>query len=255
MDKQKGFDVLFLLETLEYYIEKAGHYPNFTTGQQLRNRITPKEVLKKCSLQNIEGTFRTQLLLFSAATMDTKNPPKNNAELRKENQTVFYQWLNYSGITNNNCPTKLKHFLFEINEICERQSEKILDETEAYLYRKDKEKPADPKEAAEVFKKIGGIMAKPPQLYQVDMKGNSEEGKKVLAEITNSLSVAERENFHFYPPFTSEERAEYEKEQKEGKCDNSITKGQRINAIEEIKNALQKAPKLTNLDLEPENQD
>jgi len=91
MNKQKGFDILFLLEILEYYIEKLDIYPDFKQKQQLRNRVTPEEVLKKCSLKNIEDNFCTQLIIFLACVMDTKNPPKNNAELRKEQQKVFHQ--------------------------------------------------------------------------------------------------------------------------------------------------------------------
>jgi hypothetical protein len=129
--EQKGFDILFPLEALEYYIEKLDIYPNFKQKQQLRHRITPEETLKKCSLENIEDTFRTQLIMFLACVMDTKN--ENNAAKRKENQEVFHQWLDYSGIKVNNCPPKLKHFLLEIEEICEKQSMKVNDETEAYL--------------------------------------------------------------------------------------------------------------------------
>lgn len=91
MNKQKGFDILFLLESLEYYIEKLDIYPDFKQKQQLRNRVTPEEVLKKCSLKDIEDSFCTQLIIFLACVMDTKNPPKNNAELRKEQQKVFHQ--------------------------------------------------------------------------------------------------------------------------------------------------------------------
>ncbi|CAI2190786.1 6718_t:CDS:1 [Funneliformis geosporum] len=255
-NEQKGWDILFPLETLEYYIEKLGVYPNFKKKQQLHNRITPELTLQKCSLVNTEDTFRTQLILFLGAVMDTKNPPQNNAEQRQENQEVFQQWLHNSGITASNCPTKLKHFLLEIKEILENQSDKIYHETTAYLWRKAKEKPTDPQKVAKVFKDIGGIMANTPKLYKVDMKGNAAEGKKILAEISSSLSAEERENFHFHPPFTNEEKAEYEKEQKEGKKSDPITKGQRINAIEEIKNAFQREPKrLTVNDLDPENQD
>src|SRR5207253_3122096 len=37
MNKQKGFDILFPLEALEYYIEKLNVYPDFKSKQQLRN--------------------------------------------------------------------------------------------------------------------------------------------------------------------------------------------------------------------------
>ncbi|CAI2200667.1 4906_t:CDS:2, partial [Funneliformis geosporum] len=135
------------------------------------------------------------------------------------------------GIDANNCPDKnLKHFLLEIEDILEKQT-------------------------VEVFKNVSNVMVNMPSFDHFDTKGNTEEGKKILAEIANSFSSEERENFHFYPSFTSEEKAEYEKEQKEGKKSDPITKGQRINAIEEIKNALQKELKLANHDLDPENQD
>ncbi|CAI2173987.1 2654_t:CDS:2, partial [Funneliformis geosporum] len=118
---KKRWDILFLLETLEYYIEKLGVYPNFKKKQQLRNRITPELTLQKCSLANTEDTFRTQLILFLGAVCDTNNPPRTYAELRQENQEVFQQWLHNTGITVSNCPPKLKHFLLEIKEILEKQ--------------------------------------------------------------------------------------------------------------------------------------
>lgn len=97
-------------------------------------------------------------------------------------------------------------------------------------------------------------MANPPQMYYVNMKGNATEGKKLLAEIANSFSTEERKNFHFYPPFTEQERDECKREKKEGKED-PIIKGQRLNTIEEIKAALEKEPRrLVNNELEPENQ-
>ena len=54
---------LLLLESLELYIEKTGHFSNFT--RQLRNIIIPKEKEKKYTLDNCERLFKAKLLLFS----------------------------------------------------------------------------------------------------------------------------------------------------------------------------------------------
>ncbi|MEG7979218.1 MAG: hypothetical protein NY202_04975 [Mollicutes bacterium UO1] len=42
-------------------------------------------------------------------------------EIKKE----YYEWLDAAGIRLDNCPSELKHFLFEINEVLERRGDKI----------------------------------------------------------------------------------------------------------------------------------
>lgn len=77
-------NLLLLLESLEAYIEKMGHFPNFK--RQLRNMTIPKEVEKRCSLTNFEHLFKTKLMLFLCVVGNDAS----NA-LRKEIQTKYYQ--------------------------------------------------------------------------------------------------------------------------------------------------------------------
>src|SRR3954468_10621370 len=89
------FNFLMLLESLEAYIEKSRHFPNFK--RQLRNMTIPKEVEKRCSLDNFEHLFKTKLMLFLAILgNDTSDA------LRKEIQTKYYQWVNATEINTDN---------------------------------------------------------------------------------------------------------------------------------------------------------
>src|SRR3989337_3054155 len=96
----------YMLEPLEEYIEKAGYYPNFRSRRQLyRKSIKDSEG----PLWNDEDLFLTQLFVFAAAA---HGKPQFFREVIREE---FYKWINYTGITANNCPERLKHFLIEIN--------------------------------------------------------------------------------------------------------------------------------------------
>ena len=197
-----------LLESLEAYIEKTEHFPNFT--RQLRSFTIPKEVEKRCTLDNLERLFKIKLMLFLAIL---GNDVSDNT--KKELQTKYYQWINTAGINTENCPEKLKHFFLEVMDIIEQSSEKIYQETKEYLHQKKKEKPFQPQEYAKVFSEVGNIMQNPPQLPSINLKGNAEAGKEIFSQIANSVSASDRQNFRFYPPLTDEERKGFEQKKSE----------------------------------------
>jgi hypothetical protein len=131
----------YMLEPLEDYVEKSGYYPNFRSKRQLyRKSIRSSEG----PIENDEDLFLTQLFVFAAAA---KGKPKFMREVVQEE---LYKWINYTGITADNCPEKLKHFLIEINNILEGEDGKIIRETREM----DKNAEVDPRAVVGIFSSI-----------------------------------------------------------------------------------------------------
>jgi len=240
---------ILLLEGLENYIQKTNHFPNF--ARQLKNITIPQEVERRSTLNNSEELFKTKLLLFSGIRgNDLPNDTK------KELQTKYYQWLSVAGIDTNNCPKKLKHFLLEIMDVIVSDSEKVYHEMKGNLYRRKKEKPFTEEEYAKVFSEVGNIMQSPPQLPSADtIKGNSGVGKEIFEKIAKSVSDSDRQNFHFYPPLTDEERTDFEKKESEKDQKEPLLEGLKISAIAEIKTALSQPLSISIEELAVKNQD
>jgi hypothetical protein len=110
------------LEPLEEYIEKAGYYSEFQIRRQrYRKTISDSEG----PVENDEDLFLSNLYIFAQLTV--KGKPEFFREVIRED---FYRWINYTGITAENCPETLKHFLIEINNVLSDKSEKIIAETD-----------------------------------------------------------------------------------------------------------------------------
>src|SRR2546430_5084559 len=116
-----GLDTFYnVLEPLEEYIEKSGDFPGFISKRQIyRKNIKDSEG----HLEVDENLFLSNLFIF-ARTFYGKP-----SSFRKVIQEDFYKWINVVGITADNCPEKLKHFLIEINNVLEGNDEKIVRET------------------------------------------------------------------------------------------------------------------------------
>lgn len=193
----------YLLEALEEYVEKSGHYPNFIIKRQFKYLTISKEQSRNLTLASAEDMFRTRLLIF--AGMDTPS------FLREEVKEEFYKWINLVEIDVNNCPDrKLKHFLLEIENVIEGKSEKILGQTEEYLNEKKKVNPINPNEMIEIFGAIQGPLnknrAKAEALrtkthVEVEnenkLKGNWKEGKKAFNQLAGEVS-SHHDDFSFY---------------------------------------------------------
>jgi hypothetical protein len=184
----------FMLEPLEEYIEKAGYYPNFRNKRQLYRKTFRDS---KGPLENDEDLFLSQVFIFASAV---RRQPDFFREVIQEE---FYKWINYTGITANNCPEVLKHFLIEINNVINGNDEKIIKET-----RKDlKDYKVNPKDLIGLFSGLqqplnrsreqrvaleGKIWNELPN--EDKFNGNPEMGKQAFEEIERSVSIS-HENF------------------------------------------------------------
>lgn len=110
------------LEPLEEYIEKAGYYSDF---QSRRQRYRKTIMDSEGPVENDEDLFLSNLHIFAQLTV--KGKPEFFREVIRGD---FYRWINYTGITAENCPEVLKHFLIEINNVLSDKSEKIIAETD-----------------------------------------------------------------------------------------------------------------------------
>jgi hypothetical protein len=147
----------YMLEALEEYVKKTGYYPNFKS-QLHRKTIADSND----TLEGFEDLFLTQLFIFKAAV---GNKPEY---LRKEIREEYYKWINATGIDANNCPEKLKKFLFEVNEVLEGRGEEFAELTKQKF---DDGKEVDSKDLLGMF----GSIQQP--LNRVREQGKSLEGK------------------------------------------------------------------------------
>jgi hypothetical protein len=94
-------------------------YPNFKIRKQIYdNNITR---LDANDPNKVEELFIDSLFGFKR-TIEIAGKPKF---LYDEVKQEYYKHLDAAGIDVNNCPPRLKHFLFEINEILEGRGEKF----------------------------------------------------------------------------------------------------------------------------------
>jgi len=121
--KKTAHDIfLVVMEWFEKYIEVSykNEFPDWENRKQIRNNLTIKRRDIYENPERAEKTLSSQLHLF-AATLEEDTTPQYQQELKQE----FYQWLNAVRIDVNNCPERLKHFIFGINEIFDGNYEKI----------------------------------------------------------------------------------------------------------------------------------
>lgn len=113
---------LTVMEWFEKYIEVAykNEFPDWENRKQIRDNLTIKRKDIYENPQRAEKTLSSQLHLF-AATLEEDTTPQFQQELKQE----FYQWISAVEIDVNNCPERLKHFLFGFNEIFDGNYEKI----------------------------------------------------------------------------------------------------------------------------------
>jgi len=105
------------LEWLEKYIEVA--YPNYKTRKQIHDNNIKRQDANDPS--KIENMFAGSLFGFKSILEATGKPQFLCDEVKQE----YYKCLDAKGVDVNNCPPRLGHFLFEINEILEGRGEKF----------------------------------------------------------------------------------------------------------------------------------
>ncbi|MCE8162781.1 MAG: hypothetical protein I3273_01570 [Candidatus Moeniiplasma glomeromycotorum] len=212
------------IESLEEYIEKTGYYPDFKNKKQIFKESinspdrTPDE---------LADDFLTFLFLFKSII---NNKPEY---LRKEVQEEYYKWINVVEIDVNNCPKKLKHFLFEINEILEGKGEKFVEQTRELI---NDGKEINPKDMLKVFgalqeplnknREEGKLLeGKTDKDIKIESRfsADAEEGEKTFQQISKEVS-SDHDNFDYF--FQSEQEME--------EVDNNFQQARR-NMIDNIK--------------------
>lgn len=175
------------LESLEEYIRHTGHYSDWANKEQFYRRTIGDS--NKWDLDNDEDHF------FSCLSISQpwfKDEPES---IRKEAQKEFYKWIDYSRITAENCPEKLKYHLNEMNEMLEGRGDRF-----RQAYQKANE------EFWELIEKGGSVFWQanqevtrfffgdptpwpgPKKIRDFKIEGNAEQGQKTFQQIKNSIA-------------------------------------------------------------------
>jgi len=195
----------YLLEGLEEYVEKTGYYPDFKNKRQLKNITIPREQARNLSRDDAEDFFKTNLVLFVSMANEAPDFLKTG-ELRDE----YYKWINLVGIDIKNCrDEKLKHFLIEINNILEGDSDKVVNQTQEYLDSRAKTNQNNPQDLIKVFGAIQGplnrnreqaelLKDKTHKDIEVANKfgGSIEQGRQAFDGISRSTSNYDEFNLY-----------------------------------------------------------
>jgi len=202
-DRKVTYDMLYMtLEWLEKYIEVAygNYYPDWRSRKQIHDdRIKRMDIDGNPKMA--EDTLSTQLLLFRSALEDSS--PFLQEEVKQE----FYRWIDAYGIDANNCPERLKNFLFGINELLEGRGEKVLKDAETretaevspeqmtslFAYT---QVPA--REEAKVKESLRGKTHRDINVETRFNSGNDERGEQTLQQIAASVASG-HQNFYFFP--------------------------------------------------------
>ena len=128
---------------------------------------------------------------------------------RQASQKEFYKWINHSGITAENCPEKLKHFLNQINETLENGQSQLYQDYKVAKEKHDiftlNESPFFVQASREVNKAFGfksssseaEWLNNKPKYYTAKIKGNAEAGEKTFSQIKSSITSQPEWDFSF----------------------------------------------------------
>jgi len=175
------------LEALEEYIGKAGYYSDWGSKRQIYRKSIADS---NDTVEGFEDLFLTQLFIVKASV--NKKPEF----FRKEVQKEFKKWISVVGIDVNNCPEKLKGYLFTINEVLEGRGEEFVNQTRELI----KDVKLTPQDSLKFFSELQeplnknderGSLLKGKDWNQVENErklsgGNLEEGEKVLEQISKT---------------------------------------------------------------------
>lgn len=191
---------------MEKYIEVAGYYPDWNDRKQIHNNnINRKDVIG--NPEKAEKSFSSQLFMFKVTLDD--DPPFLRDEVKQE----FYRWLNATRIDSNNCPERLKQWLFGVNEILEGRGEKIQQDVENRKQTLNSNSPEYMEQMNKVFANIQGPMQNEGEIRKAlegkthkDIeigskfeRGNVEQGEKAFKQIADTVSASHDNSFHFFP--------------------------------------------------------
>jgi len=109
------------IKWLEKFIEIAygDQFPDWESRKQFREDGIPRK--------DIIGNPKRTEKLFSFSLYSLEGC-SDHPELLEKMKEEFYQWIDATKIDVNNCPEKLKYYLFGFSEILEGRGEKIVAE-------------------------------------------------------------------------------------------------------------------------------
>ena len=197
---------LSTIEWFEKYIELTykGEFPNWESRKQIRDNliITRKDIYE--NPKRAEEALASQLHLFSSVLEED-----TSVEFEKDLKQEFYKWINVVGIDIENCPERLRHFIFGLNEIFEGNYEKIRNDI---ANRKREIELDDPKYMDGMMKifshtqvsmhKEGKIKKSMEGKNPDEIKfsnfsgGDGEQGQQVFEQIAGSISDS-HQDFYF----------------------------------------------------------
>lgn len=197
---------LTVMEWFEKYIEITykEEFPDWEKRKQIHDNLTIKRTDIYKNPQKAEKTLSSQLHLF-AATLEEDTTPSFREELKQE----FYQWISSVEIDVNNCPERLKHFLFGFNEIFEGRSEKIRKEIENRKRDIEIDSPEYLEKLSQMFADTQPITHRGMELakslegktdkdIEIENKfaGRVEQGEEAFKRIASSINAG-HQDFHF----------------------------------------------------------
>jgi hypothetical protein len=207
-EKKTIHDIFLVsIEWLEKYIEIAykNEFPDWENRKQVRDNLTIKRTDIYQYPKRAEATLSSQLHLFEGALEDDASP-----EFREELKQEFYKWLSATGVNANNCPERLKHFVFGFNEILEGRGEKIRKDIEnrkrdveidspEYLEKMQRMYSDSLISSRKEIKTEESLRGKTHKDMEIGSKfggGNVEQGEKIFKQIAGSVAGNHGE-FHF----------------------------------------------------------
>lgn len=187
-----------MMEVLEKYIEKTGHYSDWKNRKQIHDNNVARVFYNP---EEAESVFLANLF---GLKIELKNrPPFFLEELKGE----FYQWINATGIDTNNCPEKLKQILSQTHEVLGGGGDKFAREKSEQAHRYV-EKMSDEDFQRKMNEAFGSFQAplqkergiadslegKSYRDVEIAKKfgGNEEQGQEAFNRIASSHSIQQR---------------------------------------------------------------
>jgi hypothetical protein len=184
----------------------GGYFPNWKNQKQIRdNNIKRTDIDGNPTMA--EDSLATQLVLFRQNLRN--KPPFLCEEIKQE----YYKWISATGIDANNCPERLKHFLFGIHEIIEGRGEKILEDLRNEQANINSTSPefieemkklfayshSESKKVEKVEKSLEGKTYKDIEVKSKFGSGDVERGGQTFQKIAGTVSSSYEKGFHFFP--------------------------------------------------------
>lgn len=185
------------IEWIEKYIELTykNEFPDWEKKKQIWNiNITRKDIYE--NPKKAEEALASQLHLF-ALTLEEDTSVEFEKELKQE----FYKWISAVGIDINNCPERLKHFIFGLNELFEGNYEKIRQDIANRKREVEMDSPEYMDGFMKVFARTQASMRKEVEIAKSmegknpdEIKfsnfgsGDSEQGEQIFKGIASSVT-------------------------------------------------------------------